>query len=362
MSQHSTGPTGLFSDETLAYLKRVPLITMEKQQGVNATDAAGNRVFLWEEDAWAAAAKAIKAVNPAAAVIAWLDTTLIYTGWNLDGDTKTINHTFNPDANKFCANGQFRPAEFLERHPEFLLKNSTSQLAITDFGGCHVYDHTQARVRQYWRDMCLNLTQAGTIDGCGADFSAGPHNSEATNTPDTAMGFLGVNKSTAEAWLAGQRQMMIDTMAALGGGLLMGKAPGELGDHVNGVLHESCFKRNSTIITLRNLTQRSRATGQRLVYQCHLDMQYLNNDTLASFLIGAGKDHYMVTGSFNFDDDAAHHWSPMFDNPLGAPQADAVYDTATATWTRSFASGTHVSFNAKTQVGTIQWGNAAVGA
>lgn len=44
------------------------------------------------------------------------------------------------------------------------------------YGRCHVYDHTQPRVQQYWRDNCLKMTQAGA-DGCGADFSSGDHNS-----------------------------------------------------------------------------------------------------------------------------------------------------------------------------------------
>ena len=43
-------------------------------------------------------------------------------------------------------------------------------------GGCHVYDHTQPRVQQYWRDNCLKMANAG-MDGCGADFSSGGHNS-----------------------------------------------------------------------------------------------------------------------------------------------------------------------------------------
>ena len=57
-------------------------------------------------------------------------------------------------------------------------------------------------------------------------------------------------------------------------------------------------------------------------------------------------------GSGNFSD----HWiEGVFDRKLGAPLADATYDTPTDTWTRSFASGTKVQFNAKTKKGTISW-------
>jgi hypothetical protein len=49
------------------------------------------------------------------------------------------------------------------------------------------------------------------------------------------------------------------------------------------------------------------------------------------------------------------HRPAEMDKKLGAPNGPAVYDTATATWSCSFASGTSVSFNAKTGKGTIAW-------
>ena len=38
-----------------------------------------------------------------------------------------------------------------------------------------------------------------------------------------------------------------------------------------------------------------------------------------------------------------------------APLADAAYDSSTSTWTRRFAAGTKVQFNAKTNKGAISW-------
>jgi hypothetical protein len=179
----ATDESGSFTKADLDVLKKTNLVTMEKWQGTDATDpATKERVFIWEEDAWVAAARAIKQVNPNASVVVWMDTTLIYTGWRLDGNTGVINHTLNPDANQYCATGHFRPAEFLERYPQLLVHNSSDQPVISKYGQCHVYDHTQPRVRQYWRDQCLKMTQSGAIDGCGADFSSGQHNSMARNT------------------------------------------------------------------------------------------------------------------------------------------------------------------------------------
>ena len=48
-------------------------------------------------------------------------------------------------------------------------------------------------------------------------------------------------------------------------------------------------------------------------------------------------------------------WLPQFEKKLGAPTADAAYDPETATWTRTFASGTAVAFNANSNTGTIAW-------
>ena len=60
---------------------------------------------------------------------------------------------------------------------------------------------------------------------------------------------------------AGHREMMRDTTLALGDGVLLGKDPWEVGDYVNGALHEGCAASNDTINTLRNLTALARAQG-----------------------------------------------------------------------------------------------------
>ena len=48
-------------------------------------------------------------------------------------------------------------------------------------------------------------------------------------------------------------------------------------------------------------------------------------------------------------------WSTLFEKRLGDPTADATYDAATAVWSRRFATGTKVTFNAKSNEGTIDW-------
>eukprot|EP00935_MAST-01C_sp_MAST-1C-sp1_P001718 g1718.t1 len=340
-----TSPDGTFTAADLKDLVKFPLITIEKWQGTDNVDASGKRAFVWQEDAWVASAKQIHAANPDASVVGWMDTMLVYTGWRLDGNASApINHTLNPDAASACATGHFRPAEFIEKHPELLVKNTSGQLAISKYGGCHVYDHTQSSVRDYWRNNCLKMTAAG-LDGCGADFSSGDHNSMARNTVEDTMAFMNISNAAATAWRAGRRQMMIDTTAALGNGLLIGKDAAELGDHVNAVLHEGCESTNGTITLLRSITAKARTMKKRLLYQCHTTGNV--NASLAAFLIGAGEDHYIATGGWH---DAGRtpisNRPAILDYPLGAPTGDATYDAATTTWHRSFASGTKVTFNA----------------
>eukprot|EP00911_Craspedida_sp_UC1_P000395 UC1_evm1s298 len=182
----------------------------------------------------------------------------------------------------------------------------------------------------------------GVMDGCGADFSAMGTNRWADHTAAKIAPWLGLTEAAAAQWAEGHRTMMRETQQALGNGLLIGKDPAELGDHVNAVLQEDgCMRRNATVNALRNLTQRQRAAGEagkRWVYQCHgYDG---SDDTLAAFLAGAGDGHFFTFGGW--DDGVKGHWSSSFERKLGPPLADAVYNGTS--WLRTFASGTKVVF------------------
>jgi hypothetical protein len=144
-------------------------------------------------------------------------------------------------------------------------------------------------------------------------------------TPANIAADMHLDLATATAWTAGHRQMMRDTQAALGAGLLIAKDPAELGDHANAVLQEDgCYRRNSSINNLRNITARRRAAGEAgksWVYQCH--GRDTTNDTIAAFLIGAGDGDFLTVGGWY--DGVDGHWSDDFARPLGPPLADAVY-------------------------------------
>lgn len=339
-SEHA-GPDGGFSPEALETITKFPIVTIEKWQG----DKIEPPIF--EEQAWAVAAKLIKAINPKISVVVWLDSFRIYTA----------DKALNPDLKSSCTTGRFRPAEFLETggamdgklDPQsvYLLKNSTGLPALESWSGCHIFDHTKAVARDYWTGMCLNITAGGHIDGCGADASwqTGVDQAAAWN----------LAPAMAQSWDVGHKAMLRNTTSLLGAGVLLGKDPWEVGDYVNGALHEGCAAENATILTLQNLTKRAATLGKRLIYQCHGKGQL---DEMAAFLIGVGEHQYYGCGGWNGGPNFSSHRPAELDKPLGAPKAAGAYDTTTGEWTREFGSGTRVVFNANTKKGNITWAAA----
>merc|ERR1712070_167010 len=97
-----------------------------------------------------------------------------------------------------------------------------------------------------------NVTASGVVDGCGADASWQTGVDQDWDLDDV----------TAAAWNVGHKEMMRSTTEALGDGVLLGKDPWEVGDYVNGALHEGCAATNDTIVTLQNLTHRAAQQGR----------------------------------------------------------------------------------------------------
>jgi hypothetical protein len=48
----------------------------------------------------------------------------------------------------------------------FVFSTGTGLPALESWSGCHIFNHNNAKARQYWTDMCLNMTRSGVIDGC----------------------------------------------------------------------------------------------------------------------------------------------------------------------------------------------------
>jgi len=328
------------SDADLAIMARYPAVTLEKWQGCNSTGCYPGPCAApapTQAEATLATARKLKALRPSIAVATWTDSLRIYSN-------RSLNPSATNEDDQFCVNNQ--ESVFLETHAdEFLLRNETGGLALEGYAHLHVYDHRRASVRDFWRDACLNMTATGLIDGCGADASQ-----------QVGSYIIGLAPDVEAAWTTAHVQVVADTtsaVAAAGGGFVLGKLVQQLGVSVNAVLQEGCTASNATVITLLNATARARADKTRYIYECHSNG---SESDMAAFLIGAGLDHYFGFGAwYSRSGGFAPSWKPEFEKPLGEPLADATYDAATSTWTRSFASGTKVTFNAVSAVGSIAW-------
>jgi hypothetical protein len=316
----------------LAIAARFPAVTVEKWQGCRLRGPTQEACSL-------ATASALRALRPNISVVAWYDSLRIYA-----------NRTLNPDildiSDQSCVRNAHTP--FLEAHRAYLLPNASGLPALESYIHAHVYDHRSPVVRDYWRDACLALlTPSGParMDGCGADASQ-----------QQGSYVLGLAPAVSAAWTAGHVQAVAAATAAVGalGGVLLGKVPAQLGVSTNGILQEGCNGSNATVSALRAAAALAAATGTRLLFECHADSAA--EASLAAFLVGAGEDHYWGTGPWVTPAGGfAGAWLPEFERPLGAPLGAAAYDAATATWSRAFASGTAVTFNAATGAGAIHW-------
>lgn len=319
----STLDTLSWSDADTALVARFPMVTVEKWQGCNSTpgcygSAAPAATCPTQRDGTLATAAKLKALAPSIWIASWLDSLRIYQAI----------HALNPDyrnvQNQACVRSP--QAVFLDTHPAYLLPNVSGLPAEESFLNAHVYDHRKPEVRALWQAVCENLTATGLIDGCGADASQQPFSY--INNVDPAVG--------AE-WEAGRNWTLGNTTAAIapGGGYVLGKLEFELGAYTNGVLQEGCVAGNGTITVLRQAAAASLRDGVTYVYECHSDGTM---DDLASFLIGAFPGAFWGFGGWVQPEGGfAGRWLPIFDRPLGAPDADAAYDAATATWSRAFA-------------------------
>ena len=369
-----------FTDEDLQFITKFPIVTLEKWQGpqkrehqqsqsqstswycdgddrssrnpskkvAGTEESSTNCNCGTEEEAWIHAATKMKVANPNITIIVWLDSLRIYTA----------NRNLNPDLKQPCTTGNFGPAEFLESggrmdgklnvRSEYLVKNQSGLPALETWSHCHIYDFTSSKVRDYWKDMCLNLTTTHVIDGCGADASW------QTGVEQN----WGLSPVKAQAWKEGHQQMMRETTQALekNGGILLGKYDYEVGDYVNGALCEHCPPNNDTINLLRNLTSKSKSMNKRLIYECRGSGDV---HEIAAFLIGVGPYQYYGMGGWNdgISMAADKHWlDGVFDQKLGEPNSDGIFDFTTKKWKRSFYSGTTVEFDTITNQGQIVWG------
>eukprot|EP00118_Oscarella_pearsei_P025517 m.308315 g.308315 ORF g.308315 m.308315 type:complete len:351 (+) comp43746_c0_seq1:72-1124(+) len=317
---HLCNKSGAFSDETARFLARFPLVTIEKGQGSDVSDCCA-------EDKIIAAAKQVKAVNSSVYTIFYYNSVL---DWN-----------------------QYRLHQEFLKHPDYWLKNASGDpVRIPGDGtfkqpkdGMLVFDFSQDDVRKFWASDCLNATKTGYIDGCFADRA---------NEESFRQNNLTTEK--AKAYAAGHVEVLQYIQKNLGDGVII--ANNDLVPGVGSTMIEGFEANEESIQHLQEAVAQGKLVQAHAGYgQDGSDNRCQNiTNSLAAFLIGAGEYSYYGCSRGWFVD--ADHmdwltWHPEYDKPLGKPMGQAT--KAGSVYSRRFSSGTAVTFDAKTNEGSIKW-------
>jgi len=188
-----------------------------------------------------------------------------------------------------------------------------------------------------WYNSVYNLSQTGFIDGVFVDGCA-----------------KGVPNTSPDRQI-GKQAMLRRLQADLPGPVICG-SNGAVKEGLAGSQIQNWGKGEHW--STREIPMLQRAVAAGALFQAHgscpkdMSNQKTIND-LAAFLIAAGPYSYYVCGGWNC---APTDWYEVYDRPLGEPLADAVL-SADGVWSRSFKHGVSVTFDTKSETGTIDWGS-----
>ena len=330
---HSTNESGLWSTPALERMRAFPLITMDKPQGSSNTSDGRP-----EEERALDAARAIRAAVGAAPTLLFYQNSMI--DW--------------PEYSTHAA---------LIADPSLRLRNASGEDAL--FKGNWLFDVTTPAGRAVPAGLCATLAHAdagATYDGCFLDRGnvLGSFGPEASFTP-----------AQTAAINAGHDALLLGLVGELAAGgkvaLLNNNGNFSLAPAVRMI--EDFAATEACIGAL----QKFAASGH--LVEAHAGYFLDGSDrqcaappinSLAAFLIGAGEGAYYACAPGWSSDPrwpaVADSWLdrlPQYARPLGAPLANASRSPS-GMWTRHFASGVHVSFNAQTGKGRIVWGDGTI--
>ena len=342
---HSTNASGLFNAAALARMRAFAVITLDKSQGL------ANR-----SDARSAELRALDAARAIRAAVGANATLLFYQNSLIDWPQYATTHAA------------------LVADPALRLQNASGQDAL-GVGGTWLFNMPLPAARAVPADLCAAMAGAdagATFDGCFLD-----RGGELNNFGPEARLTL-AQKAAADAGHDAMLAALVARLARGGKAALLNNngnfslaAPGLLGMVEDFGANETC------IIALRDFAAAGRAVEAHAGYfpdgsdaQCAAAPV----NSLAAFLIGAaggggggGGAYYACAPGWSSDpgwpaarDPWLDAW-PQYARPLGAPLADAVRSAA-GVWTRRFASGTNVTFDAAAGSGRIAWADGAVDA
>ncbi len=325
---HMCNESGLFNADALTVIGNFSMGTIEKGQSLNgpgnATTTAEERIL--------SALKQIRTAHPDMYTIAYFNSQLSWTYYALNA--------------------------FLASNDALRLKNASGGDVVARGDpsfpqpqqGMWIFNHASEDMRALYANACSNLTATGFVDGCFADrANYGASFSHNTLTP-----------AQLQAFEEGHLQAMQLTQQQLGDSLLI--ANNQFYSGITGTMLESFGANEESILMLMNASAAAQRVQAHAGYAPNGQDNYCQDVTnsLSAFLIGAGENcYYACSRGWAVNPlwpAASDDWltiHPQYLRPLGAPSGPAVKHGDT--YTRSFASGTVVTFNTTSNEGRIAW-------
>ena len=329
-SQNASGPWSAFAQ---AVISKYPMATYEKCHG----GACSTQSIETRNTA------ACKATNTA-------------TG----GATASVYYL-----NSLIDYGMFTPLyDLIKAHPEYALRDPGGT-PIHTLGSSLGYNHSVAAMRDAWIADCIGAIDAG-CDACYIDKSNAIGKMGTMSVAQGALYYHAHLKSLSmlNAQLAAKGAWAVsNNQGSIAGGL--GTTMTMLEDFA---ASEHCIAQLQTLAS-RGLGVQAHAgdlpDGSVNAPGGGDACEEGGVNAMAAFLIGAGNySYYHCAHKAEWASDplwpAPGHpdrwldWLPTYDRPLGAPLALGA-KSADGVWRRSFATGTNVTFNATSSVGTIAW-------
>ena len=332
---HTSNATGPVNAGALALMAKFAMVTVEKFQGACGNEKTSSPACDQEAQI-IEVLRGVKQINPNVSAVFYYNSVL----------------DFN----------QYKLHALMEADPSLMLHDSTGQ--VIRIGGGHkvsdVFDFSNPATRALFIEECVNATKSGIVDGCFCDRAVDgtPSDSGDDRVPCGSPGGKKIKPcahnltaAKAAAYAAGHVQVLTDLQTAIGDGPV-------IANHAYGPPHDNMVAGSVSFAMIETFGANNQSIKELLLaaangrgVQAHGTP---SEASLAAFLIGAGHRAYYGIGGWSergatFED----HWMPQFSLPLGEPHGDAVYDAASATWTRSFGKGVKVTFECHGRNGSI---------
>ena len=286
---HLANSSGPFSAEAIAIMAKFPMVTVEKFQGPCAAKSRPPTDTCHQEALIIDALRRVKGVNPRVCTIFYYNSILNFPQYDLS-------------------------ARFMADNATLLLHDVNGSL-ITESGGgksgLTVFDYQQRAAADLWASACINATLTGHVDGCFADRAVDVQKFETNGQ---------LTPPQRAAFDRGHWDTLARLQTRIGAGPLIANHAYNLSG-VGGAMIE--FGR-ANMETLQDI-QMSVANGK--VTQVHFSS--INDDTVATFLIGAGENTFIGAGGWSIsgsdvEKTIGNRWLPQYyERPLGAPLDDA---------------------------------------